>query len=326
MGRSWIPIGPTVRSHGTFLGESETSPRSSFGWNFFGKVDQLVFCIHLASPGGLDLGVKFSQPKIKKNPRSTGDAVNCTQLVVHCSIHKEINRKWPVRNDGLWPCKEKSVLLLLQKRPIFQIARCARFVFWYFERPCKIDMEPFLRLFLSKLAFKSNCLDPGTTYRDWQSNFAGWCIAWLACHFTSAKKRSKNLLSIGTSPAPASRETFFVSAAESLWRFGESKMTTSLLGKLRNPQKHGPDSYRCLKGAYISMYTSRRTKYIYIYVYHFTNIYIYRSYLNLKSFLIRFFSPQKLYPKYILRRSLDPFVRILCKTGSMSGIFTLHLP
>lgn len=120
------------------------------------------------------------------NPRSTGDAVNCTQLVVHCSIHKEINRKWPVRNDGLWPCKEKSVLLLLQKRPIFQIARCARFVFWYFERICKIDMGPFPRLFLSKLAFKSNCLDPGTTYRDWQSNFAGWCIAWLACHFTSA--------------------------------------------------------------------------------------------------------------------------------------------
>lgn len=159
------------------------------------------------------------------NPRSTGDAVNCTQLVVHCSIHKEINRKWPVRNDGLWPCKEKSVLLLLQKRPIFQIARCARFVFWYFERLCKINMGPFLRLFLRKLAFKSNCLDPGTTYRDWQSNFAGWCIAWLACHFTSAKTL---YIRAGWSPVPekppehrdvaGAGESWdiFVSAAESL--------------------------------------------------------------------------------------------------------------
>ena len=47
-------------------------------------------------------------------------------------------------------------------------------------------------------------------------------------------------------------------------------MTTSILGELRNPQKHGPDSYRCLKGACyfnvcIQKYTYIRV-YIFIYI------------------------------------------------------------
>ena len=234
------------------------------------------------------------------NPRSTGHAVNCTQLVVDWSMrkltrndHGYVSLPECIRN-GLWPCKEKSFCpAFASKDTNIEIARCARVLFWYFERLCKIDMNSFLRLVLSlkQSWFQEQCLDLETAYRDWQSNFASWCIA-CACHFTSAYAMCG--LVPGAEKSPEHRDVAGAVRRETWKRLCRGSFGDSASRRVENDSP-----YRCLEGSYFNV--SRMT--------------IYTIWIQVLCDKIWRW-PQKLVPKkkYILRSSLplDPFIPGYC--------------